>query len=274
MLRLASFCFLITLPLLGQAAKVDTQAIEAAIAKQLEGEHRTEARKARDTARHPAETLAFFGIEADMHVVELWPGGGWYTDILAPYLRDEGKLTVASFDPSKPPAYRGRVEKTMRDHFGAYPSVFDRVQISTLSPPERLVIAAPASADAVLTFRSNHNWLREFSLPLVYQSAFAALKPGGVLGVVQHRGKPGTTAAESRKTGYMDEALVIKMAESAGFVLEAKSDINANFADNKDHPAGVWTLPPSFRLGDQDRDKYAAIGESDRMTLRFRKPMP
>lgn len=246
--------------------------IADAVSKHLAASHRSEAKQARDSHRHPAETLAFFGISNDMHVVELWPGGGWYSDILAPYLRDQGQLTVASFNPNKPPAFRGQVEAKLRGHFAQYPEVFDRVRVVPFAPPEEVTLAPDATVDAVLTFRSNHNWLRELSLPQVYQSAFAALKPGGVMGVVQHRAPPGTSAAESRKIGYMDEALVIEMATQAGFMLEAKSEINANPLDSKDHPKGVWTLPPSYRLGDVDREKYQAIGESDRMTLRFRKP--
>lgn len=268
----AILCFFVALPFSSQSAEHSAAQIETAASEYLDGSHRTEKRKARDSERHPAETLAFFGIEPDMHVVELWPGGGWYSDILAPYLRDKGQLTVASFDPAGNNAFRAKLESQMRAHFEKYPAVFDRVNITTLAPPDQLDIAAPGSTDAVLTFRSNHNWLREFSLPQVYQAAFRALKPGGLMGVVQHRAKPGTTASESRKIGYMDEALVIEMAKNAGFVLEAKSEINANPRDTKDHPAGVWTLPPSYRLGDQDREKYTAIGESDRMTLRFRKP--
>lgn len=242
------------------------------VAQQLSLPHRSESRKARDPERHPAKTLAFFGIKPDMKVVELWPGGGWYSDILAPYLRDNGQLTVASFDPDKPPAYRGNIEAGMRAHFAKFPTVFDRVKILPFAPPEAVDLGEPGSVDAVLTFRSQHNWLREYTLPQVYSAAFKALKPGGIMGVVQHRGQAGTSADESRKIGYTDEALVIAVAEKAGFILDGKSEINANPKDNKDHPEGVWTLPPSYRLGEQDRAKYQAIGESDRMTLRFRKP--
>lgn len=246
--------------------------IVSGITQQLDSPHRSEAHKARDSERHPAETLAFFGVMPDMKVVELWPGGGWYSDILAPYLRDKGQLTVASFDPSKPPAYRGDIDANMRAHFAKFPAVFDRAQILPFAPPEEIHLGEPNSVDAVLTFRSQHNWLRDYTLPQVYSAAFKTLKPGGIMGVVQHRAVAGTSADESRKIGYTDEALVIAVAEKAGFVLDAKSEINANPKDSKDHPKGVWALPPSYRLGEQDRAKYQAIGESDRMTLRFRKP--
>lgn len=234
--------------------------------------HREHARRLRDHFRHPGETLHFLGLQPDMHVVELWPGGGWYTDYLAPLVREQGQLTVASFDSSRPPKFRGEVEQRLRERFKKFPEVFDRVAIRTLAPPDQVAIAESGSADLVLSFRNSHNWLREGQLVNVYAAAYTALKPGGILGIVQHRAIAGTTPEESKRIGYMDQDYIIRQAKKAGFKLEASSEINANPRDTKDYPKGVWTLPPSYRLGHKDRERYAMIGESDRMTLRFRKP--
>jgi predicted methyltransferase len=154
----------------------------------------------------------------------------------------------------------------------ANPALYDRVVLTELGPPDSVAVAPAGSADAVLTFRNMHNWMGHGNDVKVMQAAFAALKPGGVLGVVEHRAAAGATPEQVKDSGYMTEEMVIKAAEAAGFVLEAKSEINANPRDTRDHPKGVWTLPPSLALGDTDREKYLAIGESDRMTLRFRKP--
>ena len=249
------------------AAQADS-ALDAALA----GEHRSEANRARDAYRHPVETLGFFGIAPDMTVVELWPGRGWYTEVLAPYLRDKGKLYAAHFPAQSKVEYYQRGLAAFKAMLAANPALYDRVVLTELGPPDSLAVAPPASADAVLTFRNMHNWMGQGNDVKVMQAAFAALKPGGVLGVVEHRAAANATAEQVKDSGYMTEEMVIKAAEAAGFVLEAKSEINANPRDTRDHPKGVWTLPPSLALGDTDREKYVAIGESDRMTLRFRKP--
>jgi predicted methyltransferase len=238
-----------------------TTAFDAALA----GAHRSEANKARDQYRHPRQTLAFFGVTPTQHVIELWPGGGWYTEVLAPALREHGQLSVV--------APTGKYLPPYREMLAAHPELYDRVQVVEVTPPASLTLGPDASADVVLTFRNVHNWITGgFAEPL-QAAVFRVLKPGGVYGVVEHRAAPGTTLEQTKKSGYVTEDAVIKLVTDAGFVLEGRSEINANPRDTKDYSEGVWTLPPSLRLGEVDKGKYLAIGESDRMTLRFRKPM-
>src|SRR5688572_25557565 len=248
-------------------------AAEDAIAKALAGSHRSEANRARDVHRHPRETLLFFGLEPHMHVVEITPGGGWYTEVLAPVLRDKGRLYAAHYyvDESTHAYYRkGRaayLEKLAKN-----PAVYDKVVVTGIDAPKHVDIAPKGSADLVLTFRNVHNWTEAGNDEAMFKAFFDALKPGGVLGVVEHRAKDGTSVRDMRRTGYMAEAYVIGLAEKAGFKLTAKSEVNANPKDTKDHPRGVWSLPPTLRGGTDDRDRFLAIGESDRMTLRFVRP--
>jgi len=233
--------------------------LKAAVA----ADHRTVGNVARDVYRHPYETLSFFGIKPTDTVVELSPGGGWYTEILAPYLRDAGQLYAA--------APEGGRFKAKMDSMGVY----SKVKLTVFDPAKGLLdIAPPGSADAVLTFRNVHNWMgqAEDKAPAVFAAAFKALKPGGVLGVEEHRLPASRTQDPKAKSGYVQEAVVIKYAEAAGFKLAGKSEVNANPKDTADHPDGVWTLPPTYALKDKDRAKYQAIGESDRMTLKFVKP--
>jgi len=258
--------------LLGLLGAVANAWADAALDAALAGAQRSEANRARDVYRHPAETLGFFGIKPDMTVVEIMPGGGWYTEILAPYLREKGKLYAAHFPQDTSSEYGKKSIADFMQKLSAAPAVYDRVQLTPFQPPQQVGIAPPASADAVVTFRNVHNWLEGQGEAAVFKAAFAALKPGGVFGVVEHRAKPGTSRAQSLDSGYTDEQLVIDAATQAGFVLEEKSEINANGKDTKDYGKGVWTLPPSYAEGDKDKAKYQAIGESDRMTLRFRKP--
>jgi predicted methyltransferase len=224
---------------------------------------------ARDRYRHPRETLEFFGLRPDMTVVELWPGGGWYTAVLAPLLADKGKLVAASMDPKDPNAH-GAKELVAR--IAASPAVFGKVDVHVVHPPADVSLGPDGSADAVLTFRNFHNWMQDGIADKVLAASFKVLKPGGVLGIVEHRARADADPAKVFNSGYVPEATVIEMAQKAGFVLEARSEVNANPLDTKDYPEGVWTLPPVLRLGDKDKAKYVAIGESDRMTLRFRKP--
>jgi predicted methyltransferase len=242
---------------------VETGSIEAAIA----GPQRSDENRARDPFRHPAETLAFFGLEPGMRVVEMGPGAGWYTEILAPVLRDQGHLVVAIGDPAT-----STYAQTLVAKLEANPEIYDRVEQVVFVPPARTSLGPDGSADMVLTFRSTHNWINDGHAPAIYEAMFRVLRPGGALGVVQHRADEGADAAETASTGYVPEAAVIALATDAGFVLEERSEINANPNDDHDHPEGVWTLPPRLRLGEVDREQWIAIGESDRMTLRFRKP--
>lgn len=246
----------------------------------INGDHRDPANVARDVYRHPAETLTFFGLEPYMTVVEVWPGGGWYTELLAPVLREEGVLYAAGFALTldNNPEYRHRIHKAYLEKLRQRPDIYDHVVVTELSPPERATPAPPGSADMVLTFRNVHNWMKGGFAGEMFQTFARVLKPGGILGVTEHRAKPGTSMEDMIKSGYVTEEHVIHLAEQAGFDLVEKSDINANPADTADHPAGVWTLPPSLRhcrQMEEDReacmDKYRAIGESDRMTLKFVK---
>jgi predicted methyltransferase len=245
------------------APAVDPTA-QGAIAAALAGPQRSETNRARDAYRHPAQTLAFFGLTPSAHVIELWPGGGWYSEVLAPVLRDAGSLSAVV--PS------GQGATNYRAFLATQPSVFDRVQVVEVQPPATLTLGPDASADMVLTFRNFHNWVSGGFAGELTAAVFRVLKPGGVYGVVEHRAKPGTTLEESKQSGYVSEEIIIDLATKAGFVLDARSEVNANPKDTKDYPDGVWTLPPSLRKKDIDREKYLAIGESDRMTLRFKKP--
>ncbi|PND38168.1 methyltransferase [Paucibacter aquatile] len=248
---------------------------DAALKAAIAGSHRTPANVARDGARHPYETLSFFGIKPTQTVVELSPGGGWYTEILAPYLRDKGQLILAGDDPASEVPYFQRSAARMKAKLEALPAVYDKVQVTVFAPGAgKFDYAKPGSADLVLTFRNVHNWISagEGKAQAVFNSAFAALKPGGVFGVVEHR-RPVAQAQDAKaSSGYVHQAYVIQLAEKAGFKLAASSEINANPKDTADHEGGVWSLPPTFGLKDKDRARYEAIGESDRMTLKFVKP--
>ncbi len=245
------------------------QATHDALVAALKSDVRPAAERARDRYRHPLATLEFFGIKSDMHVVELWSGGGWYTAILAPVLAAHGKLVSAS---PAPPPNEAQMGKAFHDRLAAHPEAFGKVELHPLHPPDDLSLGPDASADMVLTFRNFHNWERDGIAQKVVAAAFAVLKPGGVFGVVEHRAAPGTDPATAGKTGYVPQDFIVQMAKAAGFVLAASSEINANPKDTRDWPDGVWTLPPVLRRGQADRAKYLAIGESDRMTLKFVKP--
>ncbi|MCR9094015.1 MAG: methyltransferase [bacterium] len=246
--------------------------VAAAIERAAADPHRSESNRARNGYRHPVETLTFFGLEPDMSVLEIRPGGGlWYTEILAPLLAADGRYIAASYDLSKPdlPAYVTRSHEALLARFEEQPERYGDLDLAVLHPPT-IQLGADESVDLVLNFRNTHGLIRDGAAKDAYAAFFAVLKSGGVLGVVQHRAGPKTDTSEFN--GYVPEEKVIALAESAGFVLDAKSEINANPNDSADYEGGVWTLPPTLRLGDTDREKYLAIGESDRMTLRFRKP--
>lgn len=243
------------------------------VAMGMQGDHRSEGNKARNQFRHPDETLAFFAIEDGMTVMEIWPGGGWYTEILAPSMRDHGKLIIATWDPevAGQPAYRYELPKKMAETFAGNPQVYDQVSIEYFSPPGSPSLGEAEAIDVIMTFRNTHGWIGGGVAQDIFNEFARVLKPGGVLGVVQHRADDGTDPAVTAKKGYVSEQAVKELAANAGLVFEDSSEVNANASDSHDHPEGVWTLPPSLRLGDEDKAKYLAIGESDRMTLRFRK---
>ena len=243
------------------------------------GDWRSPADKARDAWRHPIETLEFWGLQPGQTVVEFWPGAGWYTDILAPYLAaNKGKLIAADLEPTDPASTE--IVEAYRARLKAKPKIYGDVEITAFGPTSGPV--APAgSADLVLFLRNLHNWMAAGIAEKAFRDAFAALKPGGVLGVEEHRAAPGGVQDVLAANGYVQEAYVVRLAQEAGFVLDKTSEINANPADDRDHPFGVWTLPPvrlSAPRGEPadpnfDRAPYDAIGESDRMTLRLVKPV-
>ena len=257
--------------------------IDARIEKAMNGDHRSEGNIARNAYRHPVETLTFFGLEDGMTVMEIWPGGGWYSEIIAPALKDHGQYVAVSWDVDVPdqPGYRYRLHKAMVEKFADNPDLYGEPGVVAFSPPQSASLGDAESVDMVLTFRNTHGWINDGVAAANYAEFARVLKPGGVLGVVQHRADDGTDPAVTAKSGYVSEEAVIAMAAAAGLELEARSDVNANPNDTHDHEKGVWTLPPSLRLCRDIEDgkaktecemKYRAIGESDRMTLRFRKP--
>jgi len=234
------------------------------------GDWRSPEHKARDVYRHPKATLQFFGIRPDYTVVEITPGGGWYTEILAPLLRDNGHYIAATAKP----AADGEASRDLgglKAKFAADPTHYGKAQLVEFDP-KAPSFGAPGSADMVLTFRNVHNWVDADTAPAMFKAFYTVLRPGGVLGVEDHRAADNASLASVKDSGYLPTNVVIKLATDAGFQLQDSSEINANPKDTKDYPKGVWTLPPTLTLGDQDRAKYLAIGESDRMTLRFVKP--
>ena len=245
------------------AAVVDPGPLRLAVAAPT----RTAANVARDQYRHPVETLAFLGVRPSDTVVEIWPGGGWYSEILAPYLAQGGGTYIG--------AASERGLTGLRKLVAAQPAAFAGVRTATFPVLDAGgTPVAPGSADVVLTFRNVHNWMmgdKPFERQ-AFAQMYAMLKPGGTLGVVEHRLPENADAAREKSSGYVKTSTVRRLAEEAGFRLVASSEINANPRDTADYPEGVWTLPPNFALKDKDRARYAAIGESDRMTLKFVKP--
>jgi predicted methyltransferase len=248
-------------------------AMAKTLADWAQGEHRNETNRARNQFRHPVETLEFFGLSADMTVIEILPSTGWYTEIMAPYLRDHGKYYAAHFSPNASASYMPSILGGFEEKITANPDLYGKITVRHLNPPYEVVIAPPGSADMALTFRNVHNWIMAGQEHEFFASFYAALKPGGVLGVVEHRAKADAGMDVMRTSGYVTEAYVKEVAAAAGFEFVASTEINANAKDPTVHPEGVWTLAPNYRLGDEDRAKYDAIGESDRMTLKFVKPL-
>lgn len=244
-------------------AAASRAALLAAVANPL----RTPANLPRDQYRHPVETLSFFGVKPSDTVVEIWPGGGWYTEILAPYLAQGGGTLYAA-------APTGNQETRLRTLLTARADLFGAVRPATFPMAPQGTQVPAGSADIVLTFRNVHNWMmgdKPFA-DQAFREMYAMLKPGGTLGIVDHRLPESHDTARERSSGYLKTSTVRQLADAAGFRFVASSEVNANPKDTTNYPEGVWTLPPVLRLKDVDRDKYVAIGESDRMTLKFVKP--
>jgi predicted methyltransferase len=244
---------------------------QAALSQAVAGAHRVATNVVRDKYRHPKETLLFFGVKPTDRVVEIWPGGGWYTEILAPYLAEKGKLTVA------PPSGKGA--DRIAQKLVSEPAIYGKVQRANFPAALGGTAVPPGTADVVLTFRNVHNWTTGYGAPgdkpygeEAFREIYAMLKPGGTLGIEDHRLPENASAERERDSGYLKVSTVRALAEKAGFKFAGASQINANARDTHDYPGGVWTLPPTYGEGDKDRARYAAIGESDRMTLRFIKP--
>ncbi len=262
----------LALPASAPAAAPARATAQAALKAAIASPTRTAANVARDRYRHPAETLRFFGVKPSHTVVEIWPGGGWYTEILAPYLASgRGRLILATLDGQP-----GGVTKLQQAH----PAVYAGIGTAVFPAFDAKVVRVPrGTADVVLTFRNVHNWRmgyrrddkQDYSAE-AFRQIYAMLKPGGTLGIVDHRLPESASEERELKSGYIKVSTVRRLAKAAGFRFAGSSEVNANPRDTADWPEGVWTLPPAYRLGDVDRAKYAAIGESDRMTLKFVKP--
>jgi predicted methyltransferase len=239
----------------------------------LAGPQRRPGHAERDAARHPKETLEFFGIKPNSTVLEYGPGDGWYTELIAPFVAKSGKLYVTATDPTGPKdqrsSYYGYRTKLFLD---ALPEAYSKVELLVIDPKAPKL--PESTFDAVILMRGAHGMNNNKQLAPWLAEFHKALKPKGVLAIEQHRALPGKNPDETSKQGYLSESFVIEAAEQAGFKLAAKSEINANPKDTRDHPDGVWSLPPTLRGGDKDREKYTAIGESDRMTLKFTKREP
>jgi len=240
--------------------------------KVISSDHRSEANKARDIYRNPLATLAWLGVKEDMTVVEITPGGGWYAEILAPYVKDKGQYYGAGFDAESDVKYFRENAAKFKEKVSSNAAVYGNAIVTELAVPHKTTIAPEGTVDYVLTFRNVHNWMKAGTDDGVFQAMFKALKPGGYMGLVEHRGDENVAQDPKAKSGYVNQSHVIEMAKKAGFEFVASAEINANVKDTASHPKGVWTLPPRLALKDKDREKYLAIGESDRMTLKFRKP--
>jgi len=263
-----------TAPAPAPAAEPVVEPTKSPLEAAIGGSWRSPENAARDSFRNPAATLSFFGVDAGQVVVEITPGGGWYSEILAPLLKDSGTYIATVVDPAKAANERAQeyyagALKSFQEKLAGNGEVYGKALVVQFDPAAP-VFGAPGSADAVLTFRNVHNWVPSGAAPAYFKSFFEVLKDGGTLGVVEHRAAEGSEP--DPRSGYVTEAAVIAMATEAGFQLAEKSEINANPKDTRDHTNGVWSLPPVLRGGDEDREKLVAIGESDRMTLRFVKP--
>ena len=254
------------------AATSSRQSTAEALTGILAADYRAQENRARDRYRHPKETLLFFGIRPEMSVLEVWPEPGWYTEVIAPLVRDKGKYYAAVIAADPESKYITQRLEKYRQKLAERADLYDHVAVVSF-PADGSDAVPPASLDMVVTFRNIHNWMSRGSTAQAFATMYRARRPGGVLGVVEHRGNPAVAQDPQAKSGYVNEDYAIKLIEAQGFRLVGKSQVNANPRDTKDYEQGVWTLPPTYRLGDKDHDKYAAIGESDRFTLRFVKPL-
>ena len=248
--------------------------ISVALDKAIQGSQRDPVNVARDVYRHPKETLTVFDLSPDMKALEILPGRGWYTEILAPLMKDSGELTVASFGENHPTKYLRNIHADLMKKMDADPETYGKVKTVMFNNNGYLADIPDNSLDIVMTFRNSHNWIRYGgieNIENIYAAFNRVLKPGGVLGVVQHRAADGSDPKVSAEKGYIPKSYLIDMIEDKGFELVKSSDINANPKDTKDYPEGVWSLPPSYREKEKDKAKYTAIGESDRLTLKFIK---
>ena len=267
-----ALALLATVLLIAGCAMTSTrQATAQALDNILSDPHRSEADRARDRYRHPKDTLLFFGIRPEMSVLEVWPEPGWYTDIIAPLLRDRGKYYAAVIEADPGSQYISARLEGFRNRLAADPTLYGNPTVVTF-PSNGADVVPAGSLDMVVTFRNLHNWMARGTAPQVFATIFKALKPGGVLGLTEHRGNPAVPQDPQAKSGYVNQDYAIQLIEAQGFRLVGASEVNANPKDTKDYEQGVWTLPPTYRLGDKDREKYAEIGESDRFTLKFEKP--
>ena len=241
------------------------QTIEEAVAS----DYRTPAFKSRDIYRHPAETLKFFGLKPNMKVIEISPANGWYMEIIAPFVSEQGLYIMGA--PAASNDLIKKQESALVRWSKKHPEIAAKMAVATFDLPDGVNLAAPSSVDLVVTFRNVHNWMAKKNEVSAFKSFFKVLKKGGILGLVEHRALENIIDPLA-KSGYVRQSDVVKMAKAAGFRLVAQSEINANPKDKKDYPDGVWTLPPTLKLKEKDREKYLAIGESDRMTLKFVKP--
>lgn len=240
------------------------------LSEAINGAHRSEKNKQRDKFRNPSETLQFFDVQPDMTVVEITPGTGWYSEILAAYI--DKPVYLAAFDDNSSREYFRKANKKLKSKMAANQNVYGEVVYTTFEAPNKIGPIAPAnSADRVLTFRNVHNWIKNGKAEEVFKEFHRVLKDGGILGIVEHRANPKSKQDPKAKSGYVHTEQVIALAKAAGFTFVESSEINANPKDTANHPKGVWTLPPRLILGDKNSAKYMAIGESDRMTLKFRK---
>ncbi|MCK5424008.1 MAG: class I SAM-dependent methyltransferase [Emcibacter sp.] len=249
------------------AGTMATNVLAKTLDEVIAGDQRSDKNKARDKYRHPKETLEFFGLTADMTVVEIWPGGGgWYQEILAPYLNDKGKYYSAGYDLSSTKEYTIKNNKKIAERFASDVSLYGNATTTELVPPEKVTMAPAGSVDMVVSFRNFHNWQMGGTEREVLKAVYDALKPGGIFGITDHRSDDPV-----EKDGYIKPSYLLEVAQEAGFILVAKSEINANPKDNHHHVKGVWTLPPRLAGDKADHDKMRAIGESDRLTFKFMK---